>query len=277
MWFAANSPWRPARLRRSEFLEAEKAVRTMADWSDYQKQVAAFFREFGLKAETDVTVAGTRTKHAVDVVVDLTHVGMPVRWLVECKAWSRPVAKETILAHRMIVQDVGADRGLVMAEKGYQKGALEAAHLANIQLTSLADLRELNQFDLGMSRLKSLRRRVDDCRRRYWALGKDERIQAGLRQHAGAPDGYSGARVIATVDAALNVAFLDSFPVIVDEQQAVASLYSGARDFLRTEENFTAATPAELHTHLDSKVTELERRLCDAETTLDAEDQEKEG
>jgi hypothetical protein len=61
-------------------------------------------------------------------------------WLVECKAWSSAVPKEKVFALRTIVEDTGADRGFVMAEKGYQSGALEAARLTNVMLTSRADL-----------------------------------------------------------------------------------------------------------------------------------------
>lgn len=133
----------------------------MAAWSDYQEEVAKFFRALGLDAETNVTIRGVRTSHDVDVVVRSKHAGLKITWLVECKAWNSAVPKEKVLALRMIVDDTGADRGFLMAEKGYQSGALEAAHLTNVTLTSLADLRETLAYDLGLSQLKSLARTSD--------------------------------------------------------------------------------------------------------------------
>src|SRR6266481_5274441 len=104
----------------------------MADWSEYQEEVAQFFRDLGLAAETNESMIGSRTKHAIDVVVRSKQAGIDVTWLVECKHWKPAVPKETVLTFRTIVQDVGADRGFVMAEGGYQSGALEAARLTNI-------------------------------------------------------------------------------------------------------------------------------------------------
>lgn len=54
-------------------------------WKDYQEEAAAFFRELGLDAQTDVTIQGVRTTHDVDVLVKSHHVGFDVTWIVECK------------------------------------------------------------------------------------------------------------------------------------------------------------------------------------------------
>lgn len=52
----------------------------MAGWSDYQEEVARFFRELGLDARTNVTIDGVRTTHDVDVVVRSRHTGLEVVW-----------------------------------------------------------------------------------------------------------------------------------------------------------------------------------------------------
>jgi hypothetical protein len=46
------------------------------------------------------------------------------------------------LALAAVVRDVGADRGFLLSEIGFQSGALRVAHNANITLTNVADLRE---------------------------------------------------------------------------------------------------------------------------------------
>ena len=108
-------------------------------WSDYQEQVADFFRSLGLSATTNETIQGIRTTHDVDVVVRSRHAGFDVLWLVECKAWKTAIPKEKVLALRTIVDDVGADRGFIMAESGYQSGAL--LHLALNAIVMLTSLR----------------------------------------------------------------------------------------------------------------------------------------
>ena len=65
-------------------------------------------------------------------------VGFDVIWLVECKRWRRRVTKLHVLALREIVADVGADRGILLSEVGFQSGAVEAAKLTNVHVTSLA-------------------------------------------------------------------------------------------------------------------------------------------
>jgi restriction system protein len=142
----------------------------MTAWRDYQEQTAQFFRDLGLAAETDVTVQGVRTSHDVDVLVRFDHVGFEVTWIVECKLWQTPVTRLHVLALRTIVSETGADRGILMAERGFQSGAVEAADLTNVQLTSLAGLGQTSGHAIGMAQLRALQEQVDTCRTRCWAL-----------------------------------------------------------------------------------------------------------
>jgi restriction endonuclease len=128
----------------------------MAEWSDYQEEVAKFFRSIGLQADTNVTLKGVRTSHDIDVVVRSNHVGFDLLWLVECKHWKTAVSKLHVLALREIVSDLGADRGILMAESGFQSGAQEAARLTNVQLTSLAELKVTASDALGRAQQADL-------------------------------------------------------------------------------------------------------------------------
>jgi restriction system protein len=98
-----------------------------SSWRAYQESAAAFFRTLGLTAETDVRLTGVRTSHDIDVVVKSVHVGFEITWLVECKYWRTPVSKLHVLGLRQIVLEVGADRGILLSESGFQAGAIEAA------------------------------------------------------------------------------------------------------------------------------------------------------
>lgn len=166
-------------------------------WQQYQEDTAAFFRELGMDAHVGQTLTGVRTSHAVDVAVRGHHVGFDTLWIVECKHWATPVSKLHVLALREIVTDLGADRGLLMAENGYQSGAFEAARLTNVRLTSLAQLRVDASHDVLMMRVGELQDRVDDYRRRYWHMTKEFRIAHGLRP----PVPVSGYSAIMVMDA----------------------------------------------------------------------------
>ena len=98
----------------------------MKAWQQYQEEVASYFRSLGLDATTDVTITGVRTSHDVDVLVKSRHVGFDITWIVECKHWASPVSKLHVMALREIVADIGADRGILLSESGFQSGAIEA-------------------------------------------------------------------------------------------------------------------------------------------------------
>jgi restriction system protein len=240
-------------------------VAGMPAWSDYQEEVAAYFRDLGLNAETNVRLRGVRTVHDVDVVVRSDHVGFDMLWIVECKRYKGRVSKLHVLALREIVADLGADRGLLMAENGFQRGAKEAAQLTNVQLSSMSALRESSQQALGFAKLRSLQDRIDSCWERYWSLDKSVRIRHGLRPEVGAPHGYRGRAVIQASSAALNDAFRSGFPVAFDLHEAQwggigqkLPIAAGAPWF---------NTPNELHDHLSALMTDLESRLDAAEAS----------
>ncbi|MBE8517686.1 restriction endonuclease [Amycolatopsis sp. H6(2020)] len=222
----------------------------MAAWDDYQEEVASFFRGLGLDAATNVPISGVRTSHDIDVVVRSEHVGFDMLWVVECKRWSKPVSKLHVLALREIVSDVGADRGLLMAESGFQSGAHEAADLTNVKLTSLVELKDSASYSLGMASLRALQDRVDGCRSRYWELEKESRIDCGLRPPVGLP-GYSGNLVIEATEAALNDAFKGKFPPLLD----------GLAPLLYGHFRFSAGSPSGLYEEIEPLIAELEELL----------------
>jgi hypothetical protein len=130
------------------------------DWKEYQKVTADVFEELGCCAEVDKTVQGVRGKHRIDVWVVFNKFGFKIKWIIECKFWNSNVSKEKVLALKSIVDDVGADRGVIISKTGYQSGAIRAADKTNITLTNLEDLKETVKDDLLQSSLHHLESRV---------------------------------------------------------------------------------------------------------------------
>jgi DNA-binding beta-propeller fold protein YncE len=111
-----------------------------ADWKEYQEETAAFFRRQGCNAEVELKVKGVRAEHAIDVYVSFPRHGIRCTWIIECKLWRSRVPKEKVLALKSIVDDTGADRGIIISEEGFQSGAYDAARNTNITLvTSLEE------------------------------------------------------------------------------------------------------------------------------------------
>lgn len=89
------------------------------NWREYQEKAAAFFRKQGCNAEVDAQIEGVRAKHKIDVYVSFFRYGIRCNWVVECKLWNSHVTKEKVLTLKSIVEDVGADRGLIISEEGF--------------------------------------------------------------------------------------------------------------------------------------------------------------
>lgn len=121
-----------------------------SNWREYQEEVAAFFRRQGCNAEVEKIVQGVRAKHEVDVHVTFHRSGINCTWLVECKLWKSKVSKEKVMALKSIVDDVGADRGIIVSEKGFQSGALDAVRDSNITLVT-----SIEEFEKTASTISS--------------------------------------------------------------------------------------------------------------------------
>ncbi|MDA8084099.1 MAG: restriction endonuclease [Nitrospiraceae bacterium] len=229
----------------------------MNDWKKYQEDTAAYFRSLGLDASTNVTVKGVRTCHDIDVYVKSHYVGFDIVWIVECKYWKTAVSKLHVLALREIVADIGADRGILLSESGFQSGAVEAANLTNVQVTSIAEMRHAAENSINAMRLRELFDRAGVCKDRYWEIPKEERIKAGLRPDVGGYD-FSGDIVIKLCTDLLTRAFRGKYPFQSDTLESIVHL---GRD-----KQFESA--GDVISFVDEKMTELEAKLDNYEHTL---------
>ena len=223
------------------------------DWRDYQEEAASFFRELGLEAETDARVEGVRTAHDVDVLVTFNHAGMSLKWLVECKHWKRRVSKLHVLGLREIVSDVGADRGILLAEKGFQSGASEAAGKSNVSLTSLAGLRRTASDALNQQRLSAFPLRLAEAHIAYWSIAKSDRIDLGIRPDVG-DLGFHGGITLMIVQDVLLSALAGTFPPYGNYA------FTGGADQI--------ANLDEALNWLESRLSELEEKLATPEALV---------
>lgn len=236
--------------------EAANKRENVLNWKNYQEKVADFFRSLGLDAETDATVQGVRTKHNVDVLVKSHHAGFDVTWIIECKHWKSKVSKLHVLALREIVQDTGADRGILLAEAGFQSGAIEAANLTNVQVTSLENVGKSASTAINSMKLRDLFDRSAWCKKEYWDIPKMFRIQSGLRPENGGAIGYSGDWVVKAAEELISKGFRGEFPLSSDEtHQMISEELMG----LKIPKEFVSMF--ELTSFLEQLITTLERKI----------------
>ncbi len=171
----------------------------MEEWEQYQHQAAELLRELGFTAEVDARLTEANgAVHAIDVAARRAVAGVDVLWIVECKYRGRRVSMGMVRELRSLVIDLGADRGLLMSETGFQSGAIRTARQKNITLTSLADLRADAADEILAARVMAAEKRLMDL-----AL----RVNRDLR-----PFAEQTPRMLA--------AFADGFPTEVVEEFA---------------------------------------------------------
>ncbi|MEW2086900.1 restriction endonuclease [Streptomyces sp. NPDC005283] len=163
------------------------------DWQQYQHEVAATLSQLGFTAKVEEKVVGARGEHDIDITARMTSAGVTQLWVVECKKWNRAVPKERILTFSAIVADVGADRGLVFAENGFQAGAIRVARNANLTLTSLVDFRQNAEDELAAMKVRGLQERITALENEFhslWDLTQEERDKR-IAQYVGPPSAFN--------------------------------------------------------------------------------------
>jgi len=184
------------------------------EWYEFQETICSHFNSIGVRAETNVKIQGVRTSHDIDILVKTKYLGQDLLWLVEAKKWESKVNKLQVLGLRTIVDDVGADRGFIISEKGFQSGAIEAAKNTNIRLITLSQLmietKELVQSEI----IKSYRKRLFLIEHRYWAHEKEIRVKYGLRGDTwDYPINFSGNNLILIAHWAIKAAEKNEYPI----------------------------------------------------------------
>jgi restriction system protein len=182
------------------------------EWHNFQEEIAAYFISLGFDAETNKATTGVRTSSDIDVYVRTKFMGQQLTWIIEAKKWKSKVSKEKVFTLRMIVNDLGADKGFIISEVGFQKGAIEAAGLTNISLLTFSQLKEMTKEFVDHNMLSTYEGRIENIYRRYLSHKKQVRRDYGLTLELGNAD-YSVGFVIETARDAIKRAKNKEFPI----------------------------------------------------------------
>lgn len=183
-------------------------------WYNFQEEICLHFNSIGARAETNVTKQGIRTKHDIDVLVQAEYLGQSLLWVIEAKKWKTNINKLHVLALRTILDDIGADKGFIISEKGFQSGAVEAAKNTNIKLITFQGLIYETKALIQAEVLKSYRKRIKLIENRYWSHSKAVRLKYGLRDHIwDYPVVFSLAQLLLVVHTIINLAEKNEYPI----------------------------------------------------------------
>lgn len=184
------------------------------EWFEFQEKICSYFKSMGVDARTNVTVKGIRTNHDVDILIETKFLGHEITWIVEAKHWKSKISKLHVLALRTITEDIGADKGFIISDKGFQKGAIEATKNTNIILKTFDELaietRELIEYEI----LKTYESRINIIEKRYWSHDKLTRMKYGLRgERLEFEVNYAVQYVIGTAQRAISQALKKLYPI----------------------------------------------------------------
>jgi hypothetical protein len=135
---------------------------TSSGWQQYQEEVANYLALLGFETKTNETISGARGRHKIDVTARYTKAGLSQLWIVECKFWNRAVPKEKVASLLWIINDVGADRGLFVTERGLQSGAIAAARHTNVTLVTFDELRASSADEFRTLRVRNIADQASD-------------------------------------------------------------------------------------------------------------------
>lgn len=187
------------------------------DWYEFQEAISRHFLSIGADAETNKRVQGIRTSHDIDILVKTRFLGENITWVVEAKHWKSKVSKSHVLALRSILDDIGADRGFIISNLGFQRGAFEATECTNVKLKTFDELKVDTKDFIESEVLKTYYKRLLLLEDRYWSHSKKTRIKYGLRHEVGDfPFHFEGQHLLRTAREAILAAEERDYPILVE-------------------------------------------------------------
>lgn len=125
-------------------------------WRDLQNRVAELLSEAGYSTITPHTIETVRGTVEIDVYVESPDE-LIKQIICECKFWNTAVPKEKVHAFRTVVNDSGAEVGLLISKIGFQSGAKEAAKYSNIKLITWDEFTEMIKRKWVYTQLKKVK------------------------------------------------------------------------------------------------------------------------
>lgn len=184
------------------------------DWYQFQEEICEYFISLGTNAQTNYTFKGVRTSHDIDVLVETKFLGQDIKWVIEAKKWKSKVNKLQVLALRTIVDEIGADKGFIISENGFQSGAIEASENTSIQLLTFSELKKLTKELIQSEIITTYNDRLILLEIRYWSHSKKIRQKYGLRGEIwDNPINFSGHSLMMTAHAAIESAKRREYPI----------------------------------------------------------------
>jgi tetratricopeptide (TPR) repeat protein len=124
------------------------------DWRKYEKEIHDQFHEMYPNAEIthNTTLLGrySKTDRQIDILIVDYAAGERFKIIVDGKYYSKRINVKEVEEFIGMMQDVGADKGLLITQKGYSQAALNRAHYdpsrIELDILNFLELKEFQAF-----------------------------------------------------------------------------------------------------------------------------------
>jgi hypothetical protein len=121
------------------------------NWSEYENEVFELCRLHFPHATVsrNVKLLGRYSKQLrqIDVLIEEDADGVKVKWIIDCKLYNRKIDVKPVESFISMVEDIGADKGILITEIGYSETALNRAHFnpqhIELDIYSLKELKSV--------------------------------------------------------------------------------------------------------------------------------------
>lgn len=101
------------------------------NWIDYENEVFETCKLYftSAKITRDVKIQGrfSKTDRQIDVLIEENIGGNTIKIVIDCKLYNKNIDVKTVEAFISMVDDIGAEKGLMITEKGYSESSLQRA------------------------------------------------------------------------------------------------------------------------------------------------------
>lgn len=124
-------------------MQMDEQLATMSP-IEFEQQVKALLDKLGadlnsFRSEHREQLAGSDGTYEIDVSVRFTAMGAQFLVLVECKHQRTPIKRDVVQVLHDRLQSTAAQKGIIFATTGFQRGAIEYAQAHGIALVRIAD------------------------------------------------------------------------------------------------------------------------------------------
>lgn len=112
--------------------------------TEFEKLIHSYLINLGqslieFKAAHDIKVEGYDGTYQIDVYAEFEALGAKIKVLIECKRYKNKVERKIVQALNSKIQSTGANKGMIFATSGFQKGAIEFAEVHGIALVRVVE------------------------------------------------------------------------------------------------------------------------------------------